>query len=88
MSYRVCSPTRRRADLRYSSLIYPRNLPQGARTDVPAPDRYGIKDWEAVKLVTKDGETLNSYFLKSSSSRPVGATVCPSCVRPLARSRR
>jgi hypothetical protein len=56
------------------SLIYPRYLPEGARTDVPTPDEVNIGDWERVKLFTKDGETLNSYFIKAR--QPAGVTVC------------
>jgi hypothetical protein len=47
------------------ALIYPSNLPEGARTDVPTPDELNIADWERVNLFTKDGETLNCYFLKA-----------------------
>ncbi|KAI5857615.1 Alpha/Beta hydrolase protein [Tricharina praecox] len=56
-----------------SSLIYPRDHPEGARTEVPTPDDYKIESWERVKLFTKDGETLNSYFLKAD--KPAGVTV-------------
>jgi hypothetical protein len=55
------------------SLIYPRYLPEGARTDVPDPDDAHFKDWQRVKLFTKDGETLNSYFIKAS--KPTSVTV-------------
>lgn len=55
------------------SLIYPRYLPEGARTEVPTPDDFHIKKWERVKLFTKDGETLNSYFVKAL--HPAGVTV-------------
>ncbi|CCX11761.1 Alpha/Beta hydrolase protein [Pyronema domesticum] len=48
-----------------TSLIYPRDIPAGARTEVPTPDEFDITDWERVKLYTKDGETLNSYFVKA-----------------------
>lgn len=54
-------------------MIYPRYLPEGARTDVSSPDELNIRDWEGVKLVTKDGETLNSFFLKAV--KPKGMTV-------------
>lgn len=56
-----------------TSLIYPRYLPEGARTEVPTPDEFDIRDWERVKLFTKDGETLNSYLLKAR--RSIGVTV-------------
>lgn len=57
----------------FSSLIYPRFLPEGSRTEVASPDDLDVKDWEEVRLKTKDGEELVSYFLKAS--RPKGATV-------------
>ncbi|KAL7266230.1 bem46 protein, variant [Rhizina undulata] len=47
-----------------TSLIYPRYLPEGARTQVPTPDEFAIEDWEEVVLKTPDGEKLNSYLLK------------------------
>ncbi|TGZ76447.1 alpha/beta-hydrolase [Ascodesmis nigricans] len=56
-----------------SSLIYPRYLPEGARTEVASPDDLNIRSWEGVKLTTKDGETLNSFFLKAV--KPKGVTV-------------
>jgi hypothetical protein len=55
------------------SLIYPRYLPEGARTDVPDPDDAHFQDWQRVKLFTKDGETLNSYFIKAA--KPTSVTV-------------
>ncbi|KAF8252748.1 alpha/beta-hydrolase [Wilcoxina mikolae CBS 423.85] len=48
-----------------STLIYPRNLPEGARTEVPTPNQFDIADWEPINLFTKDGETLSCYFLKA-----------------------
>lgn len=59
----------------YSSLIYPRFLPEGSRTEVASPSDLDVKDWEEVRLKTKDGEELVSYFLKAT--KPKGATVCP-----------
>ena len=47
-----------------SELIYPRNIPAGARTDVPRPSRFHITESEELKLPTPDGETLSSFLIK------------------------
>ncbi|KAL8663650.1 MAG: hypothetical protein Q9202_003720 [Teloschistes flavicans] len=52
-------------------IIYPRNLPLGARTEegVPRPDRFGISDYEDVRFPTPDGETLSAFFIRPSNKR-------------------
>ncbi|KAL8739627.1 MAG: hypothetical protein Q9190_007589, partial [Brigantiaea leucoxantha] len=52
-----------------SELIYPRNLPIGARTDegVPRPSHFGISDYEELRLPTPDGETLSAFFIRPSN---------------------
>ena len=52
-----------------SELIYPRNLPAGARTEegVPKPSRFGILDYDDLKLPTPDGETLSAFFIRPSN---------------------
>ena len=49
-----------------SELIYPRNLPIGARTEegVPRPSRFSISDYDELKLPTPDGETLSAFFIR------------------------
>ncbi|EGW33693.1 uncharacterized protein SPAPADRAFT_134437 [Spathaspora passalidarum NRRL Y-27907] len=45
-----------------SSIIYPSSM-NGARAHVSTPDEYGM-EYEAVKLTTPDGETLECFSLK------------------------
>ena len=58
----------------HSEIIYPRNIPPGARTDVPRPSQYGIEDHEELSIPTPDGETLSAFLLRPSNkaqARPV-----------------
>lgn len=58
----------------YSEIIYPRNLPPGARTDVPKPEQFGIQDYEEAFLPTSDGKILNAFLVKppnKSQARPI-----------------
>ena len=54
-----------------SELIYPRNLPVGARTEegVLRPSRFGISDFEDLRIPTPDGETLSAFFIRPSNKR-------------------
>ncbi|GAD96902.1 BEM46 family protein [Paecilomyces variotii No. 5] len=52
-----------------NELIYPRNVPVDARTNVPKPSQFGIHDYEDLQIPTPDGESLNAYFLRSSNKR-------------------
>jgi len=57
-----------------SEIIYPRNIPPGARTDVPRPSQFGIDDHEELSIPTPDGETLSAFLLRpanKSQARPV-----------------
>jgi abhydrolase domain-containing protein 13 len=57
-----------------SEIIYPRNLPPGARTEVPRPPQFGIENYEELSLPTPDGETLSAFLVKPenhSRSRPI-----------------
>jgi len=57
-----------------SEIIYPRNIPPGARTDVPRPPQFGIEDYEELMIPTSDGETLSAFLIKPSNkaaARPV-----------------
>lgn len=48
----------------HSEIIYPRNLPPGARTEVPRPPQFGIENYEELMLPTPDGETINAFLVK------------------------
>ncbi|KAI1614475.1 Alpha/Beta hydrolase protein [Exophiala viscosa] len=47
-----------------NDLIYPANLPAGARTNVPTPEQFNITQAESIKFPTPDGETLHAYLLR------------------------
>ena len=47
-----------------NDIIYPANLPAGARTDVPTPERFHLEDADSLKFPTPDGETLHAYLLR------------------------
>jgi fermentation-respiration switch protein FrsA (DUF1100 family) len=50
----------------FSELIYPRNVPVDARTNVPKPSAFGVSDYEDLQIPTPDGESLNALFLRPS----------------------
>jgi fermentation-respiration switch protein FrsA (DUF1100 family) len=52
-----------------SELIYPRNIPADARTNVPKPRQFGIEDYEELQLRTPDGESLHGYFIRAPFKR-------------------
>ncbi|KAL4774249.1 Alpha/Beta hydrolase protein [Aspergillus nidulans var. acristatus] len=52
-----------------NELIYPRNIPADARTNVPKPCQFGIEDYEDLQLRTPDGESLHAYFIRAPRKR-------------------
>jgi hypothetical protein len=52
---------------RRSDLIYPRNVPENARTAVPKPPEFQIDDFEELSLRTPDEENLHAFLLRPSS---------------------
>jgi fermentation-respiration switch protein FrsA (DUF1100 family) len=50
-------------------LIYPRSVPADARTNVPSPRQFGIKDFEDLQIPTPDGESLHALFLRPPMGR-------------------
>ncbi|KAJ5577962.1 uncharacterized protein N7459_006926 [Penicillium hispanicum] len=52
-----------------NELIYPRNVPVDARTNVPSPRQFGITDFEDLQIPTPDGESLHALFLRQPKSR-------------------
>ncbi|CAK41522.1 uncharacterized protein An13g01220 [Aspergillus niger] len=57
------------ADPFCSELIYPRNVPVDARTNVPKPQQFGITDYEDLQIPTPDGESLHALFIRPSRKR-------------------
>lgn len=47
------------------SLIYPSHIPDDARTSVPRPSHYGVRDYEDLQIPTPDGETLSAFFIRA-----------------------
>ena len=58
----------KRADS-FSEIIYPRNLPPDARTDVPRPPRFGISNFQELMVPTPDGETLNAFHIRPANQQ-------------------
>lgn len=54
---------------RQNDIIYPANLPAGARTDVPQPKDFQIENAESMYLDTPDGEKLHAYFIRPSNAQ-------------------
>lgn len=52
-----------------SELIYPRNVPVDARTNVPNPRQFGITDYKDLQIPTPDGESLHALFIRPSNKR-------------------
>ena len=52
-----------------NDLIYPANLPSGARTSVPTPSQFKIENADSVNFPTPDGETLHAYLLRPPNSQ-------------------
>ena len=46
-----------------SELIYPRNVPPGARSEVPRPAHFGMAESEELMLPTPDGETISAFLI-------------------------
>ncbi|KAK3631956.1 bem46 protein, variant [Elasticomyces elasticus] len=57
-----------------NEIIYPRNLPPGARTEVPRPSQFGLDNAEELMIPTPDGETISAFLVRpdnSAKARPV-----------------
>jgi len=52
-----------------NELIYPRNIPVDARTNVPSPSQFGVSDFEDLFIPTPDGESLNALLIRPSKNR-------------------
>jgi abhydrolase domain-containing protein 13 len=52
-----------------SDLIYPRNVPENARTVVPKPPDFQIDDYEELSLRTPDEENLHAFLIRPSNKR-------------------
>lgn len=46
------------------ALIYPSHMPPNARTEVPRPSQFGIRDFEELVIPTEDGEKLSAFYIR------------------------
>merc|ERR1712000_417899 len=46
------------------ALIYPSHMPPNARTEVPRPSQFGIRDFEELVIPTDDGEKLSAFYIR------------------------
>ncbi|OAA74028.1 BEM46 family protein [Cordyceps fumosorosea ARSEF 2679] len=50
------------------ALIYPSHMPPNARTDVPRPSQFGIRDFEELMIPTDDGEKLSAFYIRGPAN--------------------
>jgi fermentation-respiration switch protein FrsA (DUF1100 family) len=60
---------------RLSEIIYPRNFPPDARTNVPRPSQFGIAHFEELFIPTPDGESLSAFFIRANKQHARNVTV-------------
>lgn len=58
-----------------SELIYPRNIPPGARTEVPRPSQFNISDYEELIIPTPDGESLSAFYIRANKQHARNITM-------------
>ncbi|KAJ8116148.1 hypothetical protein ONZ43_g4505 [Nemania bipapillata] len=46
------------------TLIYPSHIPANARTEVPRPSQFGLRDFEELVIPTNDGEKLSAFYIR------------------------
>jgi len=52
------------------ALIYPSHMPPNARTEVPRPSQFGIRDFEELVIPTDDGEKLSAFYIRGPRDSP------------------
>lgn len=60
---------------RQSELIYPRNFPPDARTNVPRPSQFGITNFEELFIPTPDGESLSAFLIRPNKQHARNVTI-------------
>jgi len=50
-----------------TEIIYPRNLPPDARSNVPRPTQFGISNFEDLLIPTPDGESLSAFLIRPAN---------------------
>ncbi|KAI6250238.1 hypothetical protein HI914_01177 [Erysiphe necator] len=51
-----------------NAIIYPSNFPENSRTEVPRPSRFGLDDYEDLRIPTPDGEHLSAFYIRPSKN--------------------
>lgn len=57
-------------NFKLNEVIYPRNLPEGTRTQIPKPTDFQIENAESLYISTPDKESLHAYLLPPSGAAP------------------
>jgi abhydrolase domain-containing protein 13 len=52
-----------------SDIIYPRNVPEDARTHVPKPPQFKIENYEELSLRTPDEISLHAYLVRPDNAQ-------------------
>lgn len=58
-----------------SEIIYARNFPPDARTNVPRPTQFGIPDFEELFIPTPDGESLSAFYIRANRAQSRNVTL-------------
>ncbi|KAF2737857.1 BEM46 family protein-like protein [Polyplosphaeria fusca] len=58
-----------------NEIIYPRNFPPDARTNVPRPSAFGMSDYEDLMIPTPDGESLSAFYLRANKQLARNVTI-------------
>ncbi|CAI6341844.1 unnamed protein product [Periconia digitata] len=58
-----------------NELIYARNFPPDARTNVPRPADFEFTDFEELFIPTPDGESLSAFFLRADKQTARNTTI-------------
>ncbi|KAF1953884.1 BEM46 family protein-like protein [Byssothecium circinans] len=58
-----------------NEIIYARNFPPDARTNVPRPAEFDIADFEELFIPTPDGELLSAFLLRANKEQARNVTI-------------
>ncbi|KAK7180577.1 hypothetical protein DPSP01_006411 [Paraphaeosphaeria sporulosa] len=58
-----------------NEIIYARNFPPDARTNVPRPAQFGIPDFEELFIPTPDGESLSAFYIRANRAQSRNVTL-------------
>lgn len=58
-----------------SKLIYPSNMPEGSRKNVPKPSDFGIDQFDDIELISVDGVKVRAYVMLAGDKSELRPTV-------------